>query len=187
MDIAATMESVDSAIEDMSGRVNLVGEVLEPAITTAEAQTTAEKASRAVSEQLVFKAEEKSWTLSPSDIGSTLDVTKEGGEIRVSLNRDRLENRLANLYADLNVAPVEASYDFGANGAVIVTPSIEGQEIEEDEFLGAIQEGLFEGKREYEVPIVVDEPEYTAAELQAMKPTELQGTYHTNYRATTDQ
>jgi vancomycin resistance protein YoaR len=187
MDIAATMQSVDSAIEDMSGRVDMVGEVLEPAITTAEAQTAAEKARRAVSEQLVFKAEGKSWTLSPSDIGSALDVTKEGGDIRVSLNRDRLEDRLAHVYADLNVAPVEASYDFSANGAVIVTPSKEGQKIEEDEFLGAIQEGLFEGKREYEVPIVVDTPEYTAAELEAIKPTELQGTYRTNYRATTDQ
>jgi vancomycin resistance protein YoaR len=183
----ATMESVDGAIEDMSGRARLMGEVLEPGITTEEAEVAAEKARKALSEQLVFKAEGKTWTLSPADVGSALEVTRNDGKIDVSLNRDRLADRLANVYADLNVKPVEASYDFGSNGAVIVKPSKEGQKIEEEKFLGAIEEGLFEGKREYEVPIVVDKPEYTTAELEAQKPTEILGSYRTNYRATTDQ
>jgi vancomycin resistance protein YoaR len=187
LDPAATMESVDSAIDDMSGQARLVGETLEPAITTEEAETAAEKARRAVSEQLVFKAKGKSWTLSPSDVGSALDVTRKEGEIGVSLNRDRLEDRLAHVYADLTVEPVEASYDFGANGAVIVTPSKEGQKIAEDKFLGAIQDGLFQDKREYEVPIVVDKPEYNAAELEAMKPTALLGSYRTNYTLSSDK
>jgi len=187
LDNAATMASVDGAIDTMSGRAKLVGEVLKPAIMTQEAEEAAERARRAVSEQLVFRAEGKSWTLSPSDIGSALDVTTKDGEIGVSLNRDRLEDRLAHVYADLNVKPVEASYDFAADGSIIVKPSKEGQRIEEEKFLGAIEDGLFQGKREYEVPIVVDKPQYTASELEAMKPTELLGTYRTNYRATTDQ
>jgi vancomycin resistance protein YoaR len=187
LDNAATMESVDRAIEDMSGQARLIGDVLEPAITTREAEVVAEKARRVVSEQLVFKAEGKTWTLSPADVGSALVVTKKDGEIGIGLNRDRLVDRLAHVYADLNVSPVEASYDFDANGDVIVTPSKEGQRIEEDKFLDAIEEGLFAGKREYEVPIGVDKPEYTAAELESMKPTELQGSYRTNFRATTDQ
>ena len=187
LDTAATMQSVDGAIEDMGGQARLVGEVLKPQVTTQEAEEAAEKARRAVSEQLVFKAEGKSWTLSPSDIGSALNVTRKDGEIRVGLNQNRLEDRLAHVYADLNVKPVEAGYDFGKNGAVIVTPSKEGQRIEEEKFLGAIEDGLFQGKHEYEVPIVVDKPEYTTAELEAQKPTEIIGSYRTNYRATTDQ
>ena len=187
LDIPATMQSVDGAIDDMSGQAKLVGEVLEPKVNTGEAEEAAKKARAAVSEQLVFKAEGKSWTLSPADVGSALDVTRDGGRLEVSLNRDRLRNRLANVYADLNVNPVEASYDFAADGSVIVKPSKEGQRIEDDKFLGAIQEGLFEGKREYEVPIGVDKPEYTTTELQNMKPTTLQGTYQTNYTLSTDR
>jgi vancomycin resistance protein YoaR len=187
LDNAATMESVDRAIEDMSGQARLIGDVLEPAITTREAEVVAEKARRVLSEQLVFEAEGKTWTLSPADVGSALVVTKKDGEIGIGLNRDRLVDRLAHVYADLNVSPVEASYDFDDNGDVIVTPSKEGQRIEEDKFLDAIEEGLFAGKREYEVPIGVDKPEYTAAELESMKPTELQGSYRTNFTATTDQ
>jgi vancomycin resistance protein YoaR len=187
LDNAATLQSADSAIENMSGQARLVGDVLEPRITTREAEEAAEKARRAVSEQLVFRAEGKTWTLSPADVGSALDVTKRDGEIGISLNRDRLVDRLAHVYADLNVKPVEASYDFAADGSIIVKPSKEGQRIEEEKFLGAIEEGLFQGKREYEVPITVDKPTYTAAELESMKPTEVLGTYRTNYRATTDQ
>jgi vancomycin resistance protein YoaR len=164
-----------------------VGDVLGPHITTAEAQTAAEKARKAVSEQLVFHAEGKTWTLSPADIGSSLDVTRKDGEIDIVLNRARMEERLANVYADLNVKPVEASYDFGPNGGVIVTQSKEGRKVETDKFLGAIEDGLFDGKREYDVPIGVDKPTYTTTGLESMKPTELQGSYRTNYRATTDQ
>jgi vancomycin resistance protein YoaR len=187
LDVGATMRSVGAAVEDLSGQARLVGDVLEPHITTAEAETAAEKARRAVSEQLVFHAEGESWTLSPADIGSSLDVTTDKGKIEISLNRERLEERLAHVYADLNIKPVEASYDFGSGGEIIVTQSKEGQKIEEDKFLGAIEDGLFEGKREYDVPITVDKPTYITAELQSMKPTELQGSYRTNYRATTDQ
>jgi vancomycin resistance protein YoaR len=187
LDVAATTESVNGAIEDMSGQARLVGDVLEAQITTAEAETAAGKARSAVSEQLVFNAEGKSWTLSPADIGSSLEVTRENGKIEVGLNQARLGERLAHVYADLNVKPVEASYDFDSRGAVIVTQSKEGQQVEEDKFLGAISDGLFEGKRQYEVPITVDKPTYTTAELESMKPTELQGSYRTNYEATTDQ
>jgi len=187
LDVPATMGSVDDAIDDMSGQAKLVGDVLGPHITTAEAQTAAEKARKAVSEQLVFHAEGKTWMLSPADIGSSLDVTRRDGEIDIVLNRARMEEHLANVYADLNVKPVEASYDFGPNGGIIVTQSKEGQKIETDKFLGAIGDGLFNGKREYDVPITVDKPTYTTAGLESMKPTELQGSYRTNYRATTDQ
>jgi len=187
LDNTATLESADGAIEDMSGQARLIGDVLEPAITTEEAEAAAEKARRVLSGQLVFRAEGKTWTLSPSDVGSALDVTEKGGEIGISLNRDRLVDRLAPVYADLNVAPVEASYDFAADGSVIVKPSKEGQKVGEDKLLDAVEEGLFAGKREYDVPIVVDKPEYTTAELESMKPTVLQGSYRTNFTATTDQ
>jgi vancomycin resistance protein YoaR len=187
LDVPATMGSVNGAIDDMSGQAELVGDVLEPHITTAEAETAAEKAREAVSEQLVFHAEGKTWTLSPADIGSSLDVTRKDGEIDVVLNRARLEERLAHVYEDLNVKPVEARYEFGSNGSIITTQSKEGQRVETDKFLGAIQSGLFDGKREYDVPIGVDKPTYITSELESMKPTVLQGSYRTNYRATTDQ
>jgi vancomycin resistance protein YoaR len=187
LNTAATMASVDSAIDDMSGKARLVGDVLDPDVTTVEADTAAKKARVALSEQLVLKAEGKSWTVSPADVGSTLDVTKQDGKIDVGLNRDRLDGVLTNVYNDLTVKPVEASYDFDSDGDVIVKPSHEGQTVEGDKLLDSIQGGLFDGKREYQVPLTVDKPRYTTAGLEAKKPSTLLGTYKTNYTATTDQ
>jgi vancomycin resistance protein YoaR len=186
LDNAATLANVDSAVEDVSGEVRLVGEVLEPEFTTDEAEVAAKRAREAVSEQVVIKAEGESWTLSPADIGSTLDITRKDGKLEVDLSQGRLADRLANVYADLTVEPVEAGYEIGSNG-VVVTPSREGQNIESKKFLGAIEEGIFEGKREYQVPIEVNKPEFTTAEAEAMKPTQLQGTYRTNYTLTSDK
>jgi vancomycin resistance protein YoaR len=187
LNLAATMASLDSAIEDMSGKAHLRGDVLDPGVVTAEAEAAAKKARGALSEQLMLKAEGKSWTLSPADLGSTLDVTKQDGKIDVSLNRDHLDGRLTDVYNDLTVKPVEASYDFDADGDIFVKPGHEGQRVEGEKLLDSIQGGLFESKREYQVPIVVAKPRYTTDELEANKPSELQGTYRTNYTATTDQ
>jgi vancomycin resistance protein YoaR len=185
LDNAATLANVDSAVDDVSGEAKLVGEVLKPEITTEEAEVAAEKARGALSEQVVLKTDGKSWTLSPADIGSTLDITREDGKHQVDLSQARLADRLANVYADLTVEPVEAGYDLGSNG-VFVTPSKEGQNIESEKFLGAIEEGIFEGKREFQVPIEVNEPELTTAEAEEMKPTELLGSYRTNYSIVED-
>jgi vancomycin resistance protein YoaR len=187
LNLAATMASVDGAIEDMSGRASLRGDVLDPGITTAEAEEAAKKARGALSEQLTLEAEGESWTLAPADLGTALDVTREDGKIGVSFDRDHLDGRLTDVYNDLTVKPVEASYDFDSDGDVIVKPSREGRSVEGEKLLGSIQGGIFEGKREYQVPITVAKPRYTTEELQAKKPTELQGTYRTNYKATTDQ
>jgi vancomycin resistance protein YoaR len=184
---AATMASVDSAIDGMSGDASLKGDVLDPKVTTAEAETAAKKARGALSEQLVLKAEGKSWTVSPADLGSAMDVTKHDGKIDVGLNRDRLDGVLTNVYNDLTVKPVEASYDFDSNGNVIVKPSHDGRTVEGDKLLDAIQGGVFEGKREYQVQTTVDKPRYTTAGLEAKKPSTPLGTYKTNYTATTDQ
>jgi vancomycin resistance protein YoaR len=185
---AATMASVDRAVDGMTGKARLVGDVLEPSVNTTEAETAAKKARGALSEQLVLKAEGKEWTISPADLGSTLDVAGQDGKLDVSLNRGRLDGVLANnVYNDLTVKPKEASYGFDGNGNVTVNPSREGQTVEGEKLLDSIEGGLFEGKREYDVPIAIDKPQYTTAELESMKPTELQGTYKTNYTATTDQ
>jgi vancomycin resistance protein YoaR len=187
LDLAATMASVDSAIDDMSGKARLRGDVLDPGVVTAEAEAAAKKARGALSEQLTLKAEEKSWTLSPADLGSALDVTKQDGKIDVNLNRDDLDGRLTDVYNALTIKPVEASYDFDSDGDIFVKPSHEGRSVEGDKLIDSIQGGLFEGKREYQVPVTVAKPRYTTDELEAKKPTELQGTYRTNYTATTDQ
>ena len=187
LNVEDTMTSVDEAIDGMTGEAKIQGKVLGPDITTAEAETAAEKARGAVSEQLVFQHEDQNWTVSPADIGSSLDIAPNDGKISVNLNRDRMSDRLAPVYSDLAIKPKNASYDFDNSGNVIVLPSREGRTIEWENLLDSVENNIFEGQREYQVNTTVDKPKYTTAGLEAKKPTELLGSYKTDYMATSDQ
>jgi vancomycin resistance protein YoaR len=184
---AATMTSIDSAIDNMSGKVALQGEVLAPAVTTSEAETAAQKARSALSKPIEIKAQDgKSWTIQPDQIGSALEVTSQDGAIDVSLNRDRLNGVLTPVYDDLTIKTINASYGFDTKGNIIVKPAHFGRKVESGELLDDIQGGIFDGKREYQVSTTVAKPKYTTAALEAKKPTTLLGSYHTNYTATSD-
>jgi vancomycin resistance protein YoaR len=185
---AATMTSIDNAFDDMSGKVSLQGEVLDPDVTTAEAETAADKARGALSKPIEIKAQDgESWKIEPDKLGPALEVTKQDGAIDVSLDRDSLDGALTPVYDGLTVKTVNASYDFDSDGNVIVKPAHFGRKVEGEQLLDDIEGGIFDGKREYQVSTTVDKPTYTTAELQAKKPTELLGSYHTNYTATSDK
>ncbi|MGF1471614.1 MAG: VanW family protein [Rubrobacteraceae bacterium] len=179
-DVPATMESVNRAVEDMTGNVEIAGEVLKPEITTGEAEKAAEKAEKATAGEVVLQADGEQWTLSPADVGSTLDIKSRDGGLQVEMNRDRMKERLGGVYESLNVDAQEASYDL--NGSQIsVVPSRTGKEIEDGELLGAMEQGIFEGQREYQVPVVATEPELTTAKANELMPTDVLGSYRTNY------
>src|SRR5829696_8756351 len=185
---AATMTSIDGAIDDMSGKVSLQGDVLDPDVTTAEAETAADKARGALSKPIEIKAQDgKSWEIMPDKLGPALEVTKQDGAIDVSLDRDSLDGALTPVYDDLTVKTVNASYGFDSDGDVIVKPAHDGRKVERDQLLDDIEGGIFDGKREYQVSTTLDKPTYTTAALQSKKPTELLGSYHTNYTATSDK
>ena len=188
MDVDGTTRNVGKAVDGMSGEVRMAGQVIKPEVTTAEAEKAAEKARTAMSGELGFTTVQGNrWPLSPADVGGALDITRQDGTIGVSLNKDRMNEALAGIYDDIEVKPVEAGYDFAAEGSVIVTQSQTGQSIEYDDLLANIESGIFDGQREYELPIVTSTPQYTTEQLEAQKPTELLGSYRTDYKATTDQ
>jgi vancomycin resistance protein YoaR len=188
LDPVATLASVDGAIDDMTGKASLKGDVLEPDVTTAEAETAADKARGALSKPLTIKADDgESWMITPERLGSGLQVTAQDGSMDVGLNRDGMDGVLTGVYDDLTVKTIDASYAFDSDGDVVVKPAHFGRKVDGDKLLDDIQGGLFDGKREYHVSTSVDKPKYTTAALQAKKPTELLGSYHTNYTATSDK
>jgi vancomycin resistance protein YoaR len=185
---AATMTSIDDAIDDMSGKVSLQGDVLDPDVTTAEAEAAADKARGALSQPIEIGAENgDKWKIEPDKLGSAMEVTRQDGAIDVGLDRDSLNGALTPVYDDLTVKTVNASYDFDSDGDVVVKPAHDGRKVESENLLDDIEGGIFEGQREYRVSTTVDRPTYTTAALESKKPTELLGSYHTNYTATSDK
>ena len=186
MDVQGTAANVDKALERMSGEVEIAGEAFEPEVLTPAAEEAASVAQEAMSEPVTLTADGEEWELSPHEIGQSLSFTpRAGGELRVGLDREQLRGVMSDVYEDLTIAPIEAGFRFEDDG-VGVTKSRAGQKIEEQELFDALEAGLFQGERAYEVSVGVDEPELTTAQAEELKPTELIGTYRTNYTLSSD-
>nr|MDP9456653.1 VanW family protein [Actinomycetota bacterium] len=125
------------------------------------------------------------WTLTPAEIGGALDFAPKGGEIDVALNRERLRAAVSEPLEAPTVEPREAGYELNGTN-VVVTASRTGRAVDEDTFFAELEAGLFEGRREYEIPVVTDEPELTTARAEELKPTDLLGKYRTDYEIVED-
>jgi vancomycin resistance protein YoaR len=186
LDVADTAASLDRALGRMSGEVEVAGEAVEPAVLTPAAEEAAGIAEEAMSAPVTLTAGEE-WEFSPEEIGQSLSFTPRGnGELRVGLDREQLRESLSDVYDDLTVEPVEAGFEIRGD-EVAVTKSRTGTDIEEEVLLDALEAGLFDGKREYEVPVATTEPELTTAQAEKLKPTERIGTYRTDYTLSSDK
>lgn len=190
VDVESTVKNVDRALQSMSGGAEIAGGAVEPKILTPAAEEAAKTAKDAMSDSVVLTAGNKQWKLTPEEIGQTLSFTPNDGAIQVGLDRDRLQNALSDVYKDIEADPVEAGFAFDGAGdgtKISVTKSKTGTKIEEDKLFSDIESGLFEGKRQYEVPTATVQPELTTEEAEKLKPTALLGSYRTNYTLSTDK
>jgi vancomycin resistance protein YoaR len=121
-------------------------------------------------------------------LGERMQATRGTVDVplAVDYDRKRLRDGLSGVFAALAVEPVEAGFE--VNGSeVSVTPSWTGQKVDEEKLLDDLEAGLSEGEREYEIPVVTDEPELTTAEAENLKPTTLLARYRTDHRETSDK
>lgn len=182
LDAEATARNVGEALD---GEAELVGRTIEPEIPTQEAEQAVSKVRQALSGPVTLTAGEQKWILSPEEVGRVLSVSPSAGGIRVGVDRDRLQASLSNVYGALEQEPVEAGFVL-EGGMVNVTEGRVGRKIEEQKLFVALEKGLFEGRREYEVPVVRDKPDLTTAEAERLKPTAVLGEYATDYTWDTD-
>ena len=185
-DVEGTLANLNRAVGELSGEAEVSGRVLEPDVTTGEAEAAASEAEKVVSGPVEFASGGKSWTLAAAQAGQALDIAPRDGRLDVALDREKLRTLLAEPIEDLTVTPREASFVTEAAG-VAVKKSRTGKEVREDEFFADLEKGLLEGRREYEIPVVTDEPKLTTAEAEKLKPTDLLGSYRTDYTLSSDK
>lgn len=185
VDVAATERGVRAAVEGLEGEAPLVGGRVAPTVATGGAEAAAEKARAALSGPVTLTMGEEEWTLSGAEIVHVLEVFREGDGLDVRLDVDHLKESLPEMYDSLTTEPVEAGFRV-LGTEVSVTESELGRRVADDRLYSALERGLFEGKREYRVPVVTTEPGMTTAEAERLKPTTRLSRYRTDYTWDTD-
>ena len=185
-DVEGTLQNLDRAVGELTGEAEVAGRVLKPEVTTGEAEAAAARAKEVVSGPVELAAGERDWTLTAAAAGRAVSIAPRDGRLEVALDREVLRTVLAGPAEELTVSPREASFVPGAAGVTVVE-SRTGKAVQEDAFFAELETGLLEGRREYEIPVVSDEPELTTAEAEALKPTDLIGSYRTDYTLSSDK
>jgi vancomycin resistance protein YoaR len=73
------------------------------------------------------------------------------------------------------------------DGEVRVKESRDGRTVDEARLLGSLENGLLrEGERSYEVPLAAQKPQLTTEQARKLRPTEMLGSYRTNYQMVYD-
>ncbi len=181
VNVEQTAANIRDSIENLQSEADLEGGVLEPEITTSEAEAAAERAETAVAEPATLSADGEQWRLSPDQIAGAVNVEAQDGELAVNMDRESLRGSMEEMYSSVNNPAQEADYEF-AGGGVEVVPGQIGQRIESQKLMDDLASGLPEGQREYEVSVVEDEPELTTERAEELKPTGQIGTYRTTFQ-----
>ena len=185
LNVPATAANVRAAIEGATGEAEMVGETVKPAAGTPAAEAAAAEAREVMSGEVSLSAGEEGWTLTPAEVGGALDFVPRSGEIDVALIRERLRAAASEPIRALTDEPRDAGYEMNGD-EVVVTASQTGKAVDEQAFFADLEAGLFEGRREHQIPVVTDKPELTTAQAEALKPTELLGKYRTDYEIVED-
>ena len=187
LNVPATMNNVNDAVDGMTGQVKLVGKVLNPNISTKEAKVAAGKVRQALSGPVTLseKSGGQQWTLPPQAVSQALTFNRDGSKLKVGLDEKTIKSELSDMYGTLEKQPVDAKFVFNG-GTPSVQDSQTGKRIDDSKLMGELQSGIFKGKREYQVPVVTAQPQLTTADAEKAKPTKLLGKYRTKYIGTGD-
>jgi vancomycin resistance protein YoaR len=179
LDVPATVEDVEGAVEGMSGEAEITGGVLEPEVSTEEAEEAAGRAREAISDGVVLTADGQEWGLPPEEVGAAIYFENAQGELVTRLDGERLGPLVEEISAAVNREPAEAAV-YSEGGELLVRESVDGRTVDGEALLTSLQ-GVFEGQDTFEVPVATRGAETTTEEAQAMLPTEVIGSYSTNF------
>lgn len=180
VDVAGTVDNLDRSVDELSGDVEVAGQELEPAVSTAAAREAGDKARAALDGPLVLKEGGQEWRISPQQIGEALQLRARDGNIQVSFVESRLRGVVNGIASEINAEPRSAQYVVSGPQVLVQDGQI-GKTVEAQKLLGAIGAGMFTGQREYQVPVITEEPAFTTAEAESLRPTELIGDYRTTF------
>ncbi|EEW51190.1 VanW-like protein [Corynebacterium efficiens YS-314] len=137
-------------------------------------------AARAVSGPFVVRGDEGVQGVLPVErMGEIVTFPAIDGDIRVEVNRELAQEILAEPLAETETEPKNAQISF-TSGSRVVTPEVDGHEIDWDQTLADLEAGLvWDGPREVDAVYVDTVATFTAADAQAATFNEVMGEFTT--------
>ena len=155
---------------------------VEPDIRVADISPALGGASTMISAELALTYGDKTWTLTPEDIASFMELTYRTDGVSTAaatLSVAKMGEFLDGVAASVDTPAVNATLDSDGK-TVWVVPATDGQALDREKTAAALgQAALWVDGRTTEVALTVVEPELTTAEVEAMGIGDLLASYAT--------
>lgn len=153
--------------------IQLPTATVEPAISTDELESfVADTIDPLLSGPISITIKEVMVELEPSQTGSLLSFTNEGGTPELSVDEDGLETIVHERAGEVLGTSTDAVITI-SGGAPVLTPSENGESLDIDQISSALLDISDGTDRTVVADIVVDEPEFTTEDAEAMGITEV--------------
>ena len=181
-----TMKNVREAIGGLENRAAVAGTTVEPDISTKEARQAANRVNTALEQPLNFELGGKKWTLAPDQAVRMLTATNASSNIKLGVDQGQLATLLPDMFSQVQTEPKDAGFNF-VNGSVEVKPAQPGKQIDENKLIGDLNENLFGGKHDFQIPVSeTRQPGLTTKKAESLKPTKMLSKFKTNYKMVDD-
>ena len=153
-------------------------QVLEPIITTAEAEAAAARANAISVGAVTLRHGETSYTITADTIRSwvSVDPTEDGSDYAVTMDTSRVEPLLTGMLGGLDIRPVDASFKFAGNGVIEAVAAHDGLRVDMATTSARVRAALDAratgsgGTETLDVATAVVEPNFTTAQAQDAAP-----------------
>ena len=183
VDVPATADAVLAGYLTTT-QVTGSGKVTEPAITGAEAeQALVAYARPAVSGPVTLDTGKGTVVVTPEQIAAATSFPAEGGVLVPRTDGKALYAAAQPAITALNLGQAkDATITIGPAGTPVVTPSVDGVTLGENEFVAAVLPLLtVEGARTAQPPLATQKPAFTTEAAQALGIKEVTGEFTTYF------
>lgn len=184
LDVPATAAATSSAFEHGASEVEVVTDTTAPAVTDAMVdEAVATFAEPLLSGPITLTLGEESMEVEPASLAAAATFETEGDKLVGKFDAEALLDHTKEARAGLKLGGAkDASFAF-KDGAVVVVPAVEGQKLDEDAFVTAVEQAATASgdERTAVLKAAKEEPEFTTAEAEALGTFEVIGEFTTQY------
>lgn len=141
VDIPATVQRVAAPSALTPGRVEVVVNTSQPALSEAALQAAQATAQQILSGPLVLKSGDQSWTLTPAALGAMLEFKPNkpaSGALVAQLEEAKVVAFVKKVAADIDREPLEAQLRWNGSSASVVRQSRDGVRLDQSAAVKAI-------------------------------------------------
>jgi len=154
-------------------RVEVPVEELPPLGSEDEAQDAADRAEALVAEPLEVRTSAGARTIAPDELRAWATLaSQDDGSVLVELAEDRVADGLRRHFADIEGAPVDASFTLGGDGLPVIVPDRPGLVCCGEGAAERIIEVLGREERVVDLELVEGPASFTVADAEAWKITQ---------------